>query len=67
MNTQKPGCRFVPHGGTSALDAGVWSSQTLDALLPGNNPCTLRMEDRGGTVVKVLCYKPEGHWFDPRW
>ena len=23
--------------------------------------------DRGGTVVKVLCYKSEGSWFDPRW
>jgi hypothetical protein len=23
--------------------------------------------DRGGTVVKVLCYKPEGRWFDPKW
>jgi len=21
----------------------------------------------GGTVVKVLCYNSEGHWFDPRW
>jgi hypothetical protein len=21
----------------------------------------------GGTVVKVLCYKSEGHWFDSRW
>ena len=21
--------------------------------------------DRGGTVVKVLCYKSEGLWFDP--
>ena len=21
--------------------------------------------DRGGTVVKVLCYKLEGRWFDP--
>ena len=21
----------------------------------------------GGTAVKVLCYKSEGHWFDPRW
>ena len=20
--------------------------------------------DRGGTVVKVLCYKSEGRWFD---
>jgi hypothetical protein len=23
--------------------------------------------DRGSTVVKVLHYKSEGHWFDPRW
>ena len=23
--------------------------------------------DRGGTVVKVLCYKSEGRWFDCRW
>ena len=22
--------------------------------------------DRGSTVVKVLCYKSEGRWFDPR-
>ena len=25
------------------------------------------MGGRGGTVVKVLCYKSEGRWFDPRW
>jgi len=24
-------------------------------------------EDRGSTVVKVLCYKSEGRWFDPSW
>jgi len=23
--------------------------------------------DGGSTVVKVLCYKPEGRWFDSRW
>ena len=23
--------------------------------------------DCGSTVVKVLCYKLEGHWFDPSW
>jgi len=23
--------------------------------------------DHGSTVVKVLCYKSEGRWFDPRW
>ena len=22
---------------------------------------------RGSTVVKVLCYKSEGRWFDSRW
>ena len=25
------------------------------------------IRDRGGTVVKVLCYKSEGRWFDSRW
>jgi hypothetical protein len=24
-------------------------------------------EDRGGTVVKVMCYKSGGRWFDPSW
>jgi hypothetical protein len=23
--------------------------------------------DRGSTVVKVLCYKSEGRWFDSKW
>ena len=23
--------------------------------------------DRGGTLVKVLCYKSEDRWFDPSW
>ena len=23
--------------------------------------------DRGGTVVKVLCYKSDHRWFDSRW
>ena len=26
-----------------------------------------RGADRGSTVVKVLCYKSEGRWFDPSW
>ena len=25
------------------------------------------MGDRGGKVVKVLCYKSEGRLFDPSW
>ena len=27
---------------------------------------TTTPRDRGGTVVKVLCYKSEGRWFDSR-
>jgi len=27
----------------------------------------VKLEDRGGTVVKVLRYKSDGRWFDPRW
>ena len=27
----------------------------------------LSIGDRGGTVVKVLCYKSEGRWFDTSW
>jgi len=28
---------------------------------------TIVSGDRGSTVVKVLCYKSEGRWFDSRW
>ena len=33
------------------------------------NLCSLPtlLGDRGGTVVKELCYKSESLWFDPRW
>jgi hypothetical protein len=31
------------------------------------NGTALPLGDRGGTVVKVLCYKSEGRWFDSRW
>ena len=26
-----------------------------------------KLGDLGSTVVKVLCYKSEGRWFDPSW
>ena len=25
------------------------------------------LKNSGSTVVKVLCYKSEGRWFDPSW
>ena len=28
---------------------------------------TLSLADRSSSVVKVLCYKSEGRWFDPSW
>ena len=30
-------------------------------------PLQIYCGGRGGSVVKVLCYKPEGRWLDPRW
>jgi hypothetical protein len=31
------------------------------------NLTLLKNPYRGGTVVKELCYKSEGRWFDPSW
>jgi len=28
---------------------------------------TEALGDRGSTMVKALCYKSEGRWFDSRW
>ena len=30
-----------------------------------NGLCNINIGDRGCTVVKMLCYKSEGRWFDP--
>ena len=35
------------------------------AAIAGFTPRTKSHGDRSGTVVKVLCYKSEGRWFDP--
>jgi len=34
---------------------------------PENGALEALFGDRGGAVVKVLCYKSEGRWFHPRW
>ena len=37
-------------------------------LLPAFRVDTMyNVADRGSTVVKELCYKSEGQWFDPSW
>jgi len=38
----------------------TWKCSGIALLLTGG-----RIGDRGSTVVKVLCYKSEGHWFVP--
>ena len=47
----------------------IWEpqpSETLRACLGPQWDCYIQyMGDRGNTVVKVLCYKSEGRWFDP--
>ena len=53
---------------TTAQDGGKVVNLThRPPLPPGNTPGTHFCWDRGSTVVKVLCYKSEGLWFDSRW
>ena len=45
-----------------------WDVRGMDWIELAQNRDRWRVfGDRGGTVVKVLCYKSEGSWFDPRW
>ena len=44
----------------------VGHSANVPELCSINGQCP-QPKDRGGTVVKVLCYKSEGRWFDPSW
>ena len=51
--------------------AVVMKSGNLNFMEPSGplrarNGTDLPLGDRGGTVVKVLCYKSESRWFDPR-
>ena len=50
------------------------TTRKVNELSDGNNFSLLIHEmplydvwDRGSTVVKVLCYKSEGRWFESRW
>ena len=42
------------------------TNKQLYACFQFSTPTTSR-EYRGSTVVKVLCYKSEGRWFDLSW
>ena len=54
-------CHIVPH--IYAPSSINFSSLSEDK----NRQHSLQAGDRVGTVVKVLCYKSEGRWFDPSW
>jgi len=42
-------------------------ASVLVANMPINVTLLLLSGNRGSKVVKVLCYKSEGRWFDPSW
>ena len=53
-----------------AREGGKFVSPTQRPPLPRSQEIFLvliSVVDRGSTVVKVLCYKSEGHCFDPSW
>jgi hypothetical protein len=39
----------------------------MEKYLSNGNFAHHKSYTRGSTVVKVLCYKSEGHWFDTSW
>jgi hypothetical protein len=41
-------------------------SETVDVIMWISFSIIFIMEARGSLVVKALCYKPEGSWFDTR-
>jgi hypothetical protein len=45
----------------------MWVGLRLTYLHLLKFPVIIIIGDCSSTVVKVLCYKSEGHWFDPRW
>jgi len=53
----------------SSREGGKFVSPTHRPPLPRHKifPVLISVGDRGSTVVKLLCYKSEGHWFDSRW
>jgi hypothetical protein len=59
--------------GESLMGSYVTSERTVKAsqwifVMPiGLANCNPQLGDRGGPVIKVLCYKSEFCWFDSRW
>jgi len=47
--------------------SNILKCRGIDSHFPEYSTVTREYEDRGSTVVRVLCYKSEGRWFDPSW
>jgi len=55
-------------GGGVKNDNRSWPKRPTDEnAVQELTACPLDGGVRGSTVVKVLCYKSEGRWFDPSW
>ena len=51
---------LAPHPTPMPEDYPLLTADSIYSQLPS-------ILDRGSTVVKVLCYKSEGRWFNPSW
>ena len=69
---------FVPSSSDLSGSCSSFPSDTVSDVQPSEFLCILFTNltyfiyiyiygDCDGTVVKVLCYKSEGRWFDSRW
>jgi len=56
----------APHNDVSVNDGPHIRRWSLKIIIYYNIVIII-VRDRGSTVVKVLCYKSEARWFDPRW
>ena len=66
LTTLPPSCAVVMNSGNlNFLEPSGPLQACNGTALP--LPLHLLNGDRGGTVVKVLCYKSEDRWFDPSW
>jgi hypothetical protein len=64
LTTLPPSCAVVKKSGNLNFlePSGPLQACNMTAL-----PYLYIYIDHGSTVVKVLRYKSEGRWFDPRW
>ena len=62
----RPKLRVSRYTGGRAMVCGILAGVIPFGLLT-SFALLLYYEDRHCTVIKVLCYKSEGRWFDPRW